>query len=121
MVSNTWPTFLKMWDQMKNYTVGEFHGLSMTQAKKEPTNFALCFTTSFIDQGIFITYDTLRDCPSSEQRTPMYKYTHAYTTNESWIFCVITSTITTAAATYTAFFFLCLSSCLAAGCKLLPQ
>ncbi len=37
MVSNTWPTFLKMWDQMKNYTVGEFHGLSMTQAKSQQT------------------------------------------------------------------------------------
>jgi hypothetical protein len=33
MVSNTWPTFLKMWDQMKNNTVGEFHGLSMSQAR----------------------------------------------------------------------------------------
>ncbi len=71
----------------------------------EPTNFALCFTTSFIDQGVYITYDTLRDCPSSEQQIPMYKYTHAYTTNQCWIFCVITSTITAAAATYTAFFF----------------
>jgi hypothetical protein len=33
MLSNTWPTFLEMWDQMKNDTVGEFHGLSMTQAR----------------------------------------------------------------------------------------
>jgi hypothetical protein len=37
MVSNTWPTFLEMWDQMKNYTVGEFHGLSMTQARANKT------------------------------------------------------------------------------------